>query len=71
MSHGPEYAQVERPLLEQLEGMGWNVVTGSVEVARGSGRGSFREVLRRDELRAAIRRINLRDGEPWLDEGRI
>ncbi|RMH17338.1 MAG: type I restriction endonuclease subunit R [Acidobacteria bacterium] len=28
-------------------------------------------MLRRDELRAAIRRINLRDGEPWLDEGRI
>ncbi len=33
-------------------------------------RTSFREVLLKGRLAAALREINLRDGQPWLDEAR-
>lgn len=71
MSHGPEHTTVEQPLLDQLAGMGWKVVTGNFDFPSATGRSSFREVLLKQDLRAALRRINLRDGEPWLDDGRI
>ena len=71
MSTGPEYTQVESPFLEQLRGLGWKIVTGSTEFASATGRDSFRDVLLKDDLRAALKRINLRDGEPWLDAGRV
>ncbi|MGH7965808.1 MAG: type I restriction endonuclease subunit R, partial [Candidatus Binatia bacterium] len=32
---------------------------------------SSREVLLRDRLAAALRKLNLRDGQPWLDDTRI
>ena len=44
---------------------------GSVDHPSVTGRESFREVFIKDDLRKAIARINLRDGEPWLDDGRI
>ena len=34
-------------------------------------RGSFREVLLKERLAAALRKLNLRDGQPWLDDVRI
>lgn len=71
MTGGPEHTLVEAPLLDQLSGLGWKIVTGSLDHPSVSGRSSFREVLLKDDLRAALRRLNLRDGEPWLDDGRI
>jgi type I restriction enzyme R subunit len=71
MSAGPEYTKVERPFLDQLAGMGWNIVTGNIDFPSVTGRASFREVILAGDLRQALRRINLRDGEPWLDDGRI
>jgi type I restriction enzyme, R subunit len=71
MSRGPEYIEAEKPFLDQLALMSWNVVEGDIEHPGVTGRTSFREVLRTAELRDAIARINLRDGKPWLDEGRI
>ena len=44
---------------------------GNLDHPSVTGRGSFREVLLLGELRAAITRINLRDGKPWLDDDRI
>ena len=29
MSQGPEYTEVEKPLLDQLSGLGWQVIEGS------------------------------------------
>ena len=71
MTGGPELSEVERPFLEQLATMGWKVVEGSVDFPSVTGRESFREVLMKEELRAALARINLRDGEPWLDDARL
>ena len=66
-----EYNLVERPFCEQLQKMGWSWIEGDVDVAELTERGSFREVLLRGRLSEALRRINLRDGQPWLDDIRV
>ena len=66
-----EYDLVERPLCEQLRGMGWQWIEGDTQVAEFTERTSFREVLLKDRLHKALRELNLRDGKPWLDEARI
>lgn len=67
-----EYTLVERPLIEQLTKLGWSHIEGSKEDPTVTERTSFREVLLRDRLRAALRRIN-RDpeGREWLDDARL
>ena len=64
MTSGPEYTDVEKPLLDQLTLMGWEAIAGDLDDPSVTGRESFREVLMRPALRDALRRINLRDGEP-------
>ena len=66
-----EYNLVERPFCEQLQKMGWSWLEGDVDVAEFTERESFREVLLKRRLKDALRRINLRDGSPWLDETRL
>ena len=66
-----EYNLVERPFCEQLQKMGWSWLEGDVDVAAFTERESFREVLLKRRLKDALRRINLRDGSPWLDETRL
>ena len=68
---GPEFEYVENPFLDQLASMGWKVITGSVDHPSVTGRENFREVLIRDDLAKALRRINLRAGKPWLDDARL
>ena len=51
--------------------MDWKVVTGNLDHPSVTGRETFREVLIQADVRKALRRINLRDGKPWLDEDRI
>ncbi|WP_446212208.1 type I restriction endonuclease subunit R [Micromonospora sp. IBSANI012] len=72
MSGGPEYAQVELPLLTQLTAMGWSHIEGSKSDPGATGRSSFRETILQSRLRAALRTINLnQNGEPWLDDHRL
>jgi type I restriction enzyme R subunit len=71
MTGGPEWLEVEKPFLDQLASMGWKVVMGNLDFPTVTGRTSFREVLMKQDLRAALSRINLRDGKPWLDEARL
>ena len=66
-----EYDLVEKPFCEQLRGMGWQWVEGDVDVPELTERESFREVVLKGRLEAALRRLNLRDGRPWLDEARV
>ncbi len=66
-----EYELVERPFCEQLRSLGWTWIEGDTDVPELTERESFREVLLKGRLAAALRRLNLRDGEPWLDEGRV
>lgn len=66
-----EYNLVERPFCEQLQTMGWSWIEGDVDVAELTERDNFREVLLKNRLKDALRRINLRDGQQWLDETRV
>jgi type I restriction enzyme R subunit len=72
MTSGPEYNEVEQPLIDQLVSMGWAHTAGDLDDPGVTGRESFREVLLLDDLTHALRCINLDPaGLPWLDEGRI
>ena len=66
-----EYDLVEKPFCEQLRLMGWQWFEGDTDVPELTERETFREVLLKGRLTAALRKLNLRDGQPWLDETRI
>jgi type I restriction enzyme R subunit len=72
-----EYNEVERPLLVQLQAMGWEHLQGAPpgEISRdpeASGRRSFRETYLEERLRDALSRANRTpEGKPWLDEERL
>lgn len=66
-----EYDLVERPFCEQLKAMGWQWIEGDKDVADFTERANFRDVLLRGRLTSALRKLNLRDGQPWLDEDRL
>jgi len=52
--------------------MGWEWLEGDTDVPELTERANFREILLRDRLRAALRKINPGpDGQPWLDDERI
>jgi type I restriction enzyme, R subunit len=66
-----EYGLVEKPFCEQLKLMGWQWLEGDTDVPELTERETFREVLLKGRLTAALRKLNLRDGQPWLDDVRI
>jgi type I restriction enzyme R subunit len=66
-----EYDLVERPFCEQLKLMGWQWIEGDTYAPDFTERANFREVLLNGRLAAALRKLNLRDGQPWLDDTRI
>jgi type I restriction enzyme R subunit len=72
---GWELKDVEKPFVEQLEGLGWTHISGSIEEPAVTGRTNFTEVVQEGVLRAKLTEINLREVNgslvPWLDEGRI
>jgi len=72
MSAGPEYTEVELPLIKQLMGLGWSHIEGSTANVSVTERDSFRDVLLRGRLRDALQRINPSpDGKAWLDDARF
>ena len=66
-----EYNLVEKPFCEQLKAMGWQWLEGDTDVPELTERNSFREVLLKEKLAGALRKLNRRDGQPWLDDVRI
>ena len=66
-----ELELVERPFCQQLAAMGWEWIEGDPDLPETTERNSSREVLLKGRLAEALRRINLRDGKPWLDDARI
>jgi type I restriction enzyme, R subunit len=72
VSTGPEYAEVELPLITQLVAQGWAHAEGSKSDPSVTGRESFRDPLLENRLRTKLREINLDgDGQPWLDDSRL
>ncbi|WP_108448530.1 type I restriction endonuclease subunit R [Halomonas sp. BN3-1] len=68
---GPEYTDVEKPFIDQLVSQGWQHLVGSLDDPAVTHRESFAQVVMEPVLRERLRRINLRNGEPWLDEARL
>jgi type I restriction enzyme R subunit len=67
-----ERTYVGIPFVDQLKGMGWEHIEGDIDVPYLTDRESFREVLLKDRLRKALKKINQDDkGDPWLDEDRV
>jgi len=71
-----EYTNVERPFLDKLRQLGWDVIdhgTGFIpQDPATSKRTSFREVILTEEFRASLKRINLTaDGKAWLTDKQI
>jgi type I restriction enzyme R subunit len=66
-----EYDLVEKPFCEQLNTMGWQWIEGDPDLPESTERTSSREVLLKGRLAAALRKLNRRNGSPWLDDGRI
>jgi len=70
-----EYQLVEKPLLNQLKSMGWDVTDlgqGVPTDPTTSFRSCFREVILKDIFKAAVRRINTTDdGKPWLTDSQL
>jgi type I restriction enzyme R subunit len=66
-----EYDLCEKPFCEQLKLMGWQWLEGDTDVPYLTERESFREVMLKGRLAAALRKLNLRGGEPWFDETRV
>jgi type I restriction enzyme R subunit len=72
MNAGPEYTEVEKPLLDQLSGLGWQTIEGSKSDPAVTERDSFRGSILEERLRAALLKINPGpDGVPWLDDARL
>ena len=78
MPLGPEYTQVEKPLIDQLKGMGWLHQEGALPEAfapndpAASSRDTFSEVFLIRNLLDAIYRINTDpDDNPWLTGDRL
>ena len=70
-----ELKDVEKPFVEQLVGLGWTHIEGSIDDPSITGRVNFIEVIQEDVLRAKLAEINLREVDgvllPWLDEVRL
>ncbi|MCZ4558172.1 HsdR family type I site-specific deoxyribonuclease [Rhodococcus maanshanensis] len=72
MSSGAEYSESEKPLLDQLAGLGWSHIEGSKSEAAITGRESFRESVIESRLQKALRRINPGpNDQPWFDDSRL
>jgi type I restriction enzyme R subunit len=68
---GWELEDVEKPFVAQLQSLGWAYLGGSLDEPIASGRLRFSEVIQESVLRERLRALNLRDGQPWLDEERL
>lgn len=70
-----EYLFVEKPFLDQLTALGWQVIdqgTGVPTDPTKSRRTSFREVILKDIFRDSVRAINLTsDGRAWLTDKQL
>ena len=70
-----EYTEVEKPLIEQLlaqESHLWDYLPGDKESISGQGRENWREVILKERLLSALKRVNIDDsGKPWLDDVRL
>jgi type I restriction enzyme R subunit len=75
---GPEYVKTEKPLIEQLIGLGWEYLEGAppgepVSSAAPSQRTTYEQVVYEDRFRDAVARINPAPGggRTWLSSAQL
>ncbi len=65
----PGYINVEKPFLEKLRQLGWQVINQGLGVPQDpakSLRNNFKKVVLNDEFKKAIKKINITDdGREW------
>lgn len=71
-----EYTNVEKPFLEKLNSLGWEVIDhgahGIPQAPEKSLRNSFNDVVLEDVFRKTIRKINVtQDGKEWLTDKQL
>ena len=66
-----EYDLAECAFCRQLAAMGWQWIQGDTDIPDFTERPNFREVFLKGRLVAALKKLNSRDGQPWLDQTRI
>jgi len=70
-----EYQYVEKPFLDQLAALGWQVANQGAGIPidpTASFRADFREVILRDIFNQSVRAINTtEDGHPWLTDKQL
>lgn len=70
-----EYINVEKPFLEKLRQLGWQVIDQGIGIPQSpdkSLRKSFREVVLEEEFKKAVRSINKTpDGREWLTDDQL
>jgi len=71
-----EYTNVEKPFLEKLKSLGWEVIDhgahGIPQDTRKSYRSSFNDVVLEDVFRKTVRKINVtEDGKEWLTDKQL
>ena len=69
-----EYTDVEKPLLNQLASMGWQVVeqaSGIPTDPAKSLRTSFREVVIKSQFIEMVSSLNVHEGKPWLTDDQL
>ena len=70
-----EYKNVEKPFLEKLKQLGWEVIDqGSFGIPQDpskSLRSSFREVTLKERFKSAISKINATNGLEWLTDKQL
>lgn len=70
-----EYINVERPFLEKLRQLDWQVIDQGIGIPQEpekSLRTTFKEVILPDEFKKALRKINLTpEGREWLTEKQL
>ena len=51
--------------------MGWEWIEGDPDLPESTERTSSARCCSKGRLAAALRKLNLRDGQPWLDDARV
>ena len=69
-----EYINVERPFLDKLNELGWEIIDQGAGIPSDpskSYRSSFKEVTLKEMFKATVKKINLHEGKEWLTDSQL
>ncbi|WP_430937268.1 type I restriction endonuclease subunit R [Saccharicrinis sp. 156] len=69
-----EYKNVEKPFLEKLHSLGWDIVEHGFGIPQDPGksyRSNFKEITLKEVFKESVKRINKVDGSEWLSDKQL